>query len=175
MDNEEYSGKVVSIKLKSGVIFQGILTNLGSEWAFLKYIPVDYHVDGYAFVSTKYISKINILDDDIFTESILKLKNIDFGTDYDFDSNSKMHLFDNLREKSSLIGIELKNHDTKYIGFITLVKEKSMRVHLISPRCEWLKEETFTYKEVRAIYYEDDYQNSLTLVLNQKSNKNITE
>lgn len=31
MDNEEYSGKVVSIKLKSGVIFQGILTNLGSE------------------------------------------------------------------------------------------------------------------------------------------------
>lgn len=86
-----------------------------------------------------------------------------------------MHLFDNLREKSSLIGIELKNHDTKYIGFITLVKEKSMRLHLISPGCEWLKEETFTHKEIRAIYYEDDYQNSLTLVLNQKNNKNITE
>ena len=39
-----------------------------------------------------------------------------------------------------------------------------MRVHLISKECEWLKEETFLYNELRALYFEDDYLYSLGLL-----------
>ena len=164
MEKKTYLGKVVTIKMRGGNYIQGIIVDTGLNWVLLKYIPVDYVVDGFVFINTKYISKIDISDDDLFTENILKLKGVDFYTPLKFDLENADQFLKTLKEKSILISIELKNPEKNYVGLITIEREKSMRVHLISKRADLLKEETFLYSELRAIYFENDYLYSLGLL-----------
>ncbi len=165
MNNNEFVNRVVTLKMRNGVYFKGILLGLGSKWALLKYIPVDYVTDGYVLINTNYISTFDISEKDIFTEKIIKLKQINLDLGYEFDLEVTNKVFDVLKENRVLIGIELKNHEKIYVGVIKISREKSMRVHLISKACEWLKEETFLYNELRAIYFEDDYLYSLNLYI----------
>ncbi len=165
MNNNELLNRVVTLKMRNGAYFKGILLSLGSKWALLKYIPVDYVTDGYVLINTNYISTFDISEKDIFTEKIIKLKQISVELPYKLDLESPNQILDVLKENAVLIGIELKNHEKMYVGFIKIVREKSMKVHLISKTCEWLKEETFLYNELRAIYFESDYLNSLHLYI----------
>ncbi|MEA5260747.1 hypothetical protein VB264_23310 [Arcicella aquatica] len=165
MNNNEFVNRVVTLKMRNGVYFKGILLGLGSKWALLKYIPVDFVTDGYVLINTNYISTFDMADDDIFTEKVIKLKQINVDLKYKFDLESPNQVLDILKENAVLIGIELKNHQKMYVGIIKIVREKSMKVHLISKACEWLKEETFLYNELRAIYFEGDYLYSLNLYI----------
>lgn len=165
MNNNEFVNRVVTLKMRNGVYFKGILLGLGSKWALLKYISGDFVTDGYVLINTNYISTFDISEKDIFTEKIIKLKQINLDLGYEFDLEVTNKVFDVLKENRVLIGIELKNHEKIYVGVIKISREKLMRVHLISKACEWLKEETFLYNELRAIYFEDDYLYSLNLYI----------
>jgi hypothetical protein len=162
---EQYNlNNVITIKIKSGVFFQGILIDVGVKWALIKYIPVDFIIDGYALINLKYVSESSITDDDIFIQKVLNLKKVDFESPFKFNLNENEELFNDLSLASSFIGIELKNHNKKFVGEITKVKEKSVKVHLINKVSKFLDEETFLYSEIRAIYFEDDYLISLNLL-----------
>ena len=76
MTNNQLINQVVTLKMRNGAYFQGILLGLGSKWALLKYIPVDFVTDGYVLINTNYISTFDISDKDIFTDKIIKLKQI---------------------------------------------------------------------------------------------------
>ncbi|MBB6003396.1 hypothetical protein [Arcicella rosea] len=163
----EYLNKVITIKIRPNSHFQGILIGVGANWLLLQYIPVDFITDGYVLLNQKYISEINISEDDIFTQKVIELKGVNSMIFGKVDLENSTKLFEEFREKSTLIGIELKNHQKRYVGFVTKEREKSIRVQLISKNCSWLNEETFLYNELRAIYFEDDYLHSLNLYINQ--------
>jgi hypothetical protein len=61
-------------------------------------------------------------------------------------------------------------NDLNRTNFLTNVMIISIDVHLINSRCNWLQEETFLHKEIRAIYLKDDYLNSLQLYLEANIN-----
>lgn len=168
--NDEFVGKVVSVKIRNGAIFNGVLAAVGASWVILKYIPADYIVDGLVLVSTKYILNVGVSDDDLFKEKILQLKNVDFSTSAGLNLDVQEQLFAELKIQDDLIRIELKDHDKNYVGKITVVREKSMKVQLIDTRCNKLSEETFLYNELRAIYFHDDYLQSLKLYSDSKAN-----
>ena len=164
----EYLNKVITMKIRSYSHFQGILIGVGANWLLLKYIPVDFITDGYVLLNQKYISEIHISEDDIFTQKVIELKGGDFMISRMIDLENSTKLFEEFREQSILIGIELKNHQKRYVGFVTQEREKSIRVQLINKNCSWLNEETFLYNELRAIYFEDDYLFSLNLYNNKE-------
>lgn len=168
--NDELISRVVSVKIRNGAIFKGVLTAVGASWVILKYIPVDYVVDGLVLVSTKYILDVGVSDEDLFKEKILQLKNVDFSTSAGLNLDVQEQLFAELKRQDNLIRIELKDHDKSYVGKITVVREKSMKVQLIDTRCNKLSEETFLYNEMRAVYFHDDYLQSLELYNDSKAN-----
>lgn len=165
MSTQEYINKVISITLKNKTYFQGILINISDDWCYLKYIPVDYVVDGFVLINRRYIANIETTDDDVFTENILRLKGLisEKSIILNIDNNTK--LLSDLQSKIEIIKIELKDHYKSYIGKIDIVKEHSFKVRLFSPNATWLGLETFLFKEIRAIYFNDDYINSLKLIL----------
>lgn len=168
MDKNKYLNKVVSVTIKGNTCFQGVFLNFDSKWSLLKFIPVDYVLDGFVLINNNYISAINVSEDDSFTNEVVKLKTNDFGTYSSLNLKSDLMLFNDIRNEINLIKIELKDHYKSYVGKITEVKEKNMKVYLLDARCNWLKEEIFLYKEIRAIYFKDDYLDSLQLYLNSK-------
>lgn len=168
--NNEFVGRVVSIKIRAGAVLNGILRAAGSKWVLLRYIPVDYVVDGLVLINTKYISNVGASDSDLFKEQILKLKNVDFVANDRLNLETTEQLFSELRKQGDLVRIELKDHNKSYVGKITVVREKSMKVQLIDTRCNKLSEETFLYNKLRAIYFHDDYLQSLELYNDSKAN-----
>lgn len=170
LNRTNFLTNVVSIILKGKTYFQGVFLNQGSKWSLLQYIPVDYVLDGYVIINNSYISNLYISDDDVFTENIVKLKNINYDIYSSLNLNDDENLFNDLMKENGLVKIELKDHNKSYIGKIINVMSISIDVYLIDSRCNWLQEETFLYKEIRAIYLKDDYLNSLQLYLEANIN-----
>lgn len=165
MNTKDLTNRVVSITLKSKISFQGVLINLSDDWCYLKYIPVDYIVDGYVLINRRYILDIGVTNQEEFAENILRLKGLISKKSRILDIDNNIKLLSDLQEKIGIIKVELKDHHKAYIGKINLVREHSIKVHLFSPNATWLRVETFLFKEIRAIYFDDDYINSLKLVL----------
>lgn len=165
MNKKEFINRVVTVTLKNKASFQGILINLSDDWCYLNYIPVDYVVDGYVLINQRYIVSVESDKDDAFTENIVRLKGITSKQSPLLAIENNEKLLSDLQNKIEIIKIELKDHHKAYIGRIHLVREHSLRVHLFSPAATWLQVETFLFKEIRAIYFDDDYINSLKLVL----------
>lgn len=165
MEYNKYLKKVISVKMRNGFYYQGVLIDVGVKWILLKYIPVDYVVDGYILINTNYLLDIEIFEEDIFTEEILKLKKINLDLKFDFNLDNSEELFLKMKNEDEIIKIELKEHTKSYVGKLTIVREKSMKVHLFNKKCIWMKEEVFLYNELRVIYFKDDYIESLKLYL----------
>lgn len=163
-----FLNKVASIKIRSGFSFQGIVVGIGTKWILVRYIPADYVTDGNVIISKNYITRIDISKDDIFTEAILKLRKSNFDQVENFDLDNTEHLLLDLKSANQLIGIKLKKAQSQYIGSISLVREKSMKVHLIDRWGDWLTVETFLYNELRAIYIENDYLKALDMYISAK-------
>lgn len=57
MKTKELINNVVSINLKNKKEFEGILVDISDDWCYIKYIPVDYVVDGFVMINQRYIKK----------------------------------------------------------------------------------------------------------------------
>ncbi len=165
------TANITSIKMKNGAIFQVVLLREGLIWILAKSIPGDFSEDGYILINKNFISSINKDEHDEFKEKIFELKNINLSDSGDLNINldNTNFLFNQLKEFEKLISLELKNNDINYVGKISLVREKSLRIHLISTKCKWLDVETFLYNEIRAIYIKNDYLMSLDLFIDALS------
>ncbi|MDW9380142.1 hypothetical protein [Chryseobacterium sp. JV558] len=171
MKTKELINTVVLITLKNKKVFDGILVDISDNWCYIKYIPVDYVVDGFVLISRRYVKSIERSDDHNFKENILRLKGAITAKSIELNIDDSIRLLSDMKSKVELIQIELKYPDKCYIGKIDLVKEHSFKARLLSPKANWLLVESFLYKEIRAIYFDNDYVNSLQLVLSPISNQ----
>ncbi|CAI8732952.1 hypothetical protein [Chryseobacterium sp. IT-36CA2] len=171
MKTKELINKVVSVTLKNKKEFAGILIDVSEDWCYLKYIPVDYVVDGFVLISQRYVKSIEKSDDHNFKENILRLKGAITAKSVELNIDDSIRLLSDMQSKVELIQIELRYPDKCYIGKIDIVKEHSFKARLLSPNANWLLIESFLYKELRAIYFDNDYVNSLQLVSSPISNQ----
>ncbi|WP_114820439.1 hypothetical protein [Chryseobacterium sp. KLBC 52] len=141
------------------------MVDISDDWCYIKYIPVDYVVDGFVLISRRYIKNIQRSDEYDFKENILRLKGAITEKSVELNIVDNINLLLDLQSKIERIQIELKYPHTCYIGKIDLVKDHSFKARLLSPKANWLLIESFLYKEIRAIYFNNDYVNSLQLVL----------
>ena len=57
-------------------IITGITMYIGNKWVLLRYIPVDYVIDGYVLIKRKHIKDINRKEREIFKENVLRIKGL---------------------------------------------------------------------------------------------------
>ncbi|MDQ1855449.1 hypothetical protein [Chryseobacterium sp. WLY505] len=50
------------------------MVDISDDWCYIKYIPVDYVVDGFVLISRRHIKNIQRSDKYDFKENILRLK-----------------------------------------------------------------------------------------------------
>ncbi|AZA80561.1 hypothetical protein C1637_13030 [Chryseobacterium lactis] len=165
MHTKELINRVVSIRLKNKALLEGIVIDVSEDWYYLKYIAVDYVMDGFVLINRRYINQVEIPDDSGFKENIMRLKGSIDGESPSLNIDSHVNLLLDLQFKKKMIKLELKNPDKCYIGKINLVREHSIKVHLFSWNAKWLGVESFLFKEIRAIYFDNDYIDSLQLAL----------
>jgi hypothetical protein len=143
-------------------VLSGILLCEGLEWILLKYVPVDYVLDGYMLIRTRYIKKIERKEEEIFNESVIRLKLIDkeFDKSYpELDEISNI-LYCLLQEK---IVIQLVLHDDTvcYIGKIKKLFSKMVRIQNLDSKGNWENESSYPLERIRTIQFDNDYINSL--------------
>ncbi|MFT3995487.1 MAG: hypothetical protein QM660_14335 [Dysgonomonas sp.] len=143
-------------------ILQGILIYIGTEWVLLKYVPVDYVLDGYLLIRTKYIKKIERGEEEIFNESVihLKLTNEKTNEEY-FNLNASSDILYYLMQNQIIIQFDFHDDSVSYIGKIKRIYTKTIRIESISPKGEWEEKNSYQLERIRTIQFDNDYINSL--------------
>jgi hypothetical protein len=170
MDNLSLKNEIVETNTIDKIIYEGFYIDESYNWIYLKYIPDDFIIDGDILLNKQYFKFLNKSQNADFKNKILSLKKINQFKTESFELINTQMLSNSLMLKSKLVGIILRNYNVQYVGKIVATKEKSMKVHLLDNKCNWLKIETFRYNEIRIIKFDDDYLNSLNLFLDSENN-----
>jgi hypothetical protein len=141
----------------------GILIHSGIEWILLRYIPVDYVLDGYLLIRKKYIKKIIREENEIFNESVIHIK---YTAEKRFDEIERQldeitHILYYLMHREIIIQFDFSDDRVCYIGKIKKLYTKTMRVQNLDPRGNWEDESSYLFEQTRTIQFDNDYINSL--------------
>lgn len=161
----QYLQQVVTVKVRGQAALQGIVLAVGSEWLLLRYIPVDYVIDGILLIHQKHILKKMRTREHEFVEKILRLKKISFEPVQQFNLNSSASLFTQLQQQEKLMQFTLHDDSVAFIGHIARVNQQSFRCRLLSTDAKWLQEVSIKYSSVRTIGLANDYVFSLQLAV----------
>ena len=144
-------------------ILQGIIICTGTEWILLKYIPVDYVIDGYLLIRTKYIKKIERGENEMFHESVIRLKLTDKrDEELHLNLNQVTDVLYDLMQNHITIQFDLYDDSVSYIGKIKKINTRSIRIENINPEGKWEEENLYLLDCIRTIQFDNDYINSLT-------------
>lgn len=143
-------------------ILQGILIYMGEEWVLLKYVPVDYVLDGYLLIRTKYIRRIERGVDEVFNESVIRLKLASEKTNEEyFNLNERFDVLYYLMRNQIIIQFDFHDDSVSYIGKIKRIYTKTIRMESLNPRGEWEEENSYQLDRIRTIQFDNDYIDSL--------------
>ncbi len=149
----------------------GITLKIGKEWILLKYIPVDYVFDGYILVRTKYIHDIVREENEIFTETVVSLKDTSNEPEVlNFDLDSVDNFFYNFMEDKTVIQFDFHDDTVCYLGRIIKLFEKSFQVKVLDPKGNWVENSSYIIDRIRTIRFDNDYINSLLTYNNWLAN-----
>lgn len=148
----------------------GFLIKKGDLWSLYDNNPTDFVLDGKFFVQNKFIlnKKGRVDDYDFIKEQVYLLKvnrKKDLFNDIDLNSTLAIFNFFKSNQNIKLVGIQIKKENVMYIGRISKVCEKSVYIQLLSVNAKWLKVENFRYDEIRLVFIDTDYLDSLVMYL----------
>ncbi len=159
---EMVPGRIYRIYLARGKdSITGIFFSAGKEWLVFRYVPVDYQVDGYCIVRRSKIQGVVRSDEEKFKEQIFRVKKIGIGEMANLSLESDITLFNSFLELSLLLQIETHRNDIVYIGKVSKVYTKSVKILIMSKKTEWLKEESFRFAGVWIVSIRNNYLDSL--------------
>ena len=164
---------VFAFKIKGRKIpVTGIVMDFGKEWILIRYVPVDYVLDGYCFIRRKYIKDFERGSVELFKESVFKAKRVEFDNDHVFPLDTLIDSLKIFHDKSVLIQFDLSDERVAYIGKIIELSDKSFTIKNLSTRGVWLDKQEYKIDAVRTIQVENDYLISLSAYAKSKSKKN---
>ena len=146
-------------------LITGIVVDYSQEWIMIKYIPVDYVIDGYRIIKKKYISTFWRKDDEEFKEVVIKAKKIDFSNHKIIPIENTNEMFNFFLKNNIVIQFDLNDESIAYIGLLTKILSKSFYIKNLSPKGIWIDEQSFKIESIRTIQIDNDYIISL-LALN---------
>jgi hypothetical protein len=155
-------GQIFSISLKdSKDTVTGLIVDLSKDWLLIKYIPVDYVVDGYMIVSKGVIKKHWRKDEEKFKELVLKAKGVTAKSNFLISKASQISPLKKLQQKKMLLQLNLGKEDICYVGKIIEIKDDSFVLEKMGTKANWLDLAFYDLESIWTIQFNNDYLKSL--------------
>ncbi len=157
---------VYSLKISNyDNLIVGLIIDIGQNWIAIKYIPVDYVVDGLMFINRKQIVESHRGRHEMFVEKVLSAKGIEANYPVKFDLNESF--FQSLRENAadSLIQISCKDETKTFIGRMVSYDKNGINLSLIDEHALWVEESYYKYSEIKVIQIANDYLFSMQSII----------
>lgn len=161
-------GKVYTFKFSGRKYpITGIFLSASDDYILVRHI-VDYRLDGYAIFKITEKMAWNCNSYEKLATVILKKKGYDYKKEKVFPMIDVLQIMEMLKDKYQLVQLDTKKGDTcdivKFVGkdgssfvFRELTVDAKWRYRLVLPE-----------KQMRFIFFDNDYLNSLKLVVRQR-------
>ncbi len=163
---KKYIGHLLTFKYadrKSPIA--GILIDFNEEWALLKHNSVDYVIDGYIIIKNKNFDSWEYGPEEKFTEKILRLKGEQITPADSIPIDDLKTILTYLTKEYGLFSLETKSEKACYLGKLKSIDSKKLIIKFLDTKGKWGGDMTFRPNEIRTISFNNDYNNSLKLLL----------
>ena len=150
-------------------IYSGYIVDFTDNWVLLKYNVVDYVVDGYIILNSKFIIDYKRDDKQKFTQKILDLKGHKPTPKEIIPLTDLTTIFKYISDKFGLFQFDMRTHKTCWLGKVKKITGNDMKIDYLNPRALWSTTmPTYKLGNIRTIQFDTDYINSLLLVAKKK-------
>ncbi|OUL64185.1 hypothetical protein [Flavobacterium sp. AJR] len=166
MDN--HLRQLISIEFEDRKeIFTGFLIDYTDDWILLKNNPVDFIIDGYVILKNKNIQSITRDSDNVFTESVIRLKGLKTNSDEIIPLRDLSSILTFITNKYEIFQIAKKSEKAVYLGKLIKLDEEELVIDFLETRGKFGGELSFNPNKIRVIEFDTDYINSLKLLVNE--------
>lgn len=150
----------------------GLLIDENEDWILVKYIPVDYVIDGYKIYKKSVVEKRKSKTKEEKIARVLQLKKIETKTPESLSLDSVLEILKWSEKKYGLFEFQDNEGDLFY-GKLNKVKVDMFYIDLINSNGNIEKEYDYNFLiyEVAAIAFESDYFESIRLLMNDEIKK----
>lgn len=142
------------------------------DWLLLRYIPVDYVVDGFVLLAKQHITSRKPQKGRKQTEQILRLKGVQQVLPPDFGFSDTPSLLRWTQERYGLVHF-MEEESSAYFGWLNEADLVHFWLDTLDPNATVVAREEdeppFVFGEIRLIFFNDDYSQSLKLLWQHKS------
>ncbi len=153
--------QVQSFKLRGYKPIVGVVLRQGAARVLVQSIPTDYTLDGYRLLANRATPSSGEREQQLAL--VLKLKGALPVDVPPYPVESDYELFNVLRDTQELIAIYLRE-ESLLVGRVHQVNSASLRLHLLSPKGQWLDVHVFRFARIKLLETGTDYLRSLQLL-----------
>lgn len=161
---KKWINQVYHVKFRDMEPIYGVIADYDADWMLMRALS-DYHVDGYVVFRSKGLKDFARANREKWAEKVLKRK---YGM---WRKSPKIPLTDlesilkALTKKFGVFTLRTKDPSVCWLGKLKTIDSKHLVIDDLTPRAKW--EGTFQFKvsEIRAIEFDNDYINSLKLMI----------
>ncbi|KAA3437919.1 hypothetical protein [Rufibacter hautae] len=162
----------------------GLVILENDEWVLVKYIPVDYQVDGFKLYRKAFVERRSRPSRAAAIEKVLNLKGVKEelpgGLCLGYDINmfgSTIHLLNWTEKRYGLFEFQDSSETEVFYGKISQVTGNRLKIDMVCAdgSVEEEYDHEFEIDEIRAIAFESDYFWSMKLLLEDKIKNNTLQ
>ncbi|WP_242919680.1 hypothetical protein [Pontibacter liquoris] len=162
----------------------GLVIDENDEWVLVKYIPVDYQIDGYKIYKKAFIEERSRSSKEAAIENVLRLKGVkvEYPEGFSFGSTinlfgSTVHLLKWSEQKYGLFEFQDNSETEAFYGKISQVTDSLLKIDMIKAdgSVEVKYDYEFEINVIRAIAFESDYFLSMKLLWQDKMKNNTLQ
>ena len=136
----------------------------------VKYIPVDYVIDGYKVIKKQFIEKRESSDKEKQIEKVLKLKNIQLNKPDNFNFSDTVGLLKWVEKAYGIFEFQDDEETELFYGKINRVDSEKLIIDMINSDGSVDSNYDYEYniQKIRIITFESDYHKSIQLLWKDK-------
>jgi len=146
----------------------GVFVDEGKYWILLQDNQNDFLLDGLRFLNKQNIDEILREEDEQFKEKIFKLKYPREVGNWGYDLENTISLLEQIKTENKLFHFDTDDEEEIFVGRIVEVFEKSFKLQTLTSKGCWGDFFTSEFSEISSIAINNDYLNSLNLLLSEK-------
>jgi hypothetical protein len=171
---KEYTNRYIKINFTDREPIAGLIQDFSDDWLLMRRVPVDYVIDGYALVRNKNIKEAVRSDEERWTEKVLRLKVSRNPRRPSIPLDSIETILKALTKKYEVFTLWTKKKNTCWLGRLRTIKGNQLTIDYLTTEAKWLGKKIFKPNEIRVIEFDNDYINSLKLVMKNTKAKRQT-
>lgn len=160
--NKRYLNKLYTFQLKDRTgIHEGIVLSFSEDWTLMKFIGDGYILDGYFIFRNDCVVKYKRDAKERFSEKVIFHKWQYKNEMKSFPLRNIETILNEISEKYGCFAFNMKSQKSSWLGNIKRITDKTLTLNYLDPKAKWSKIMTFQLGNIRTIWFDDDYTNSL--------------